>query len=328
MPRSFRFEPPEPRPGSADPAPAAPRALLGRWEHRVTVVVGGPGLGKTTLLAQAIAENRLAPRGRDVWIGVVPRRCRRRRPGPRRVAAAVVAPVAGAAADRRRPGRRAGRGPGPAAVAEAVWRQSPTAVCLVVDDVHWLPAGSPGAGWLAGLIDALPANGHVLVTSRWSAGDPAGPAVQPGAGPAAGRGRAAVLRGRARRLRRAPGTGGRAVQRHRRLAGHGRAHRQRRGRPDRRLPVGGGPRAPRAGPPPGAGHAVRPGRRRRRPRGRCARRAGRPGPRPRRRAAGSPGCGRRLADAPPAVAVGAGARPRPRRAAGRAAPGRRTHGGG
>ena len=69
MPRSFRFEPPEPRPGSLT-RPRLLRALLGRWEHRVTSVVGGPGMGKTTLLAQAVAENRLAPPGVDVWIGL------------------------------------------------------------------------------------------------------------------------------------------------------------------------------------------------------------------------------------------------------------------
>jgi LuxR family transcriptional regulator, maltose regulon positive regulatory protein len=166
MARSFRFEPPEPRPGFLT-RPRLLRALLGRWEHRVTVVVGGPGLGKTTLLAQATAENRLAPRGRDVWIGVSPGDA----DGDalaRDVLAAVVAPVAGAPpADAGLTGGR-DEAPGPAAVAEAVWRQSPTAVCLVVDDVHWLPAGSPGAGWLAALVDALPANGHVLVAGRWA----------------------------------------------------------------------------------------------------------------------------------------------------------------
>ncbi|HEY6696757.1 MAG TPA: hypothetical protein VIZ67_00920, partial [Acidimicrobiales bacterium] len=68
MPRSFRFEPPEPQPGSLM-RPRLLCALVGRWEHRVTSVVGGTGMGKTTLLAQAVAENLLAPRGEDVWIG-------------------------------------------------------------------------------------------------------------------------------------------------------------------------------------------------------------------------------------------------------------------
>ena len=69
MPRSFRFEPPAPRPGSLT-RPRLLRALLGRWDHRVTTVVGGPGLGKATLLAQALAEKQLAPRGEDVWLGL------------------------------------------------------------------------------------------------------------------------------------------------------------------------------------------------------------------------------------------------------------------
>jgi LuxR family transcriptional regulator, maltose regulon positive regulatory protein len=164
MPRSFRFEPPEPRPGSLT-RPRLLRALLGRWEHRVTSVVGGPGMGKTTLLAQAVAENRLVPRGEDVWIGL------EQSDGDgvvlaRDVMAAVRAP---------RRDRAAGMVPGttdeapdPATVADAVWRRAPTAVCLVVDDVHWLAPGSPGATWLTALVDGLPANGHVLLASRWS----------------------------------------------------------------------------------------------------------------------------------------------------------------
>ncbi|MGH9251969.1 MAG: BTAD domain-containing putative transcriptional regulator, partial [Acidimicrobiales bacterium] len=164
MPRSFRFEPPEPRPGSLT-RPRLPRALLGRWEHRVTSVVGGPGLGKTTLLAQAVAENRLAPRGEDVWIGL--------EPGDadgvvlaRDLMAAVRAeghdPAAGTT-----PGTT-DEAPDPPTVADAVWRQAPTPLCLVVDDGHWLAPGSPGATWLTALIDALPANGHILLASRRS----------------------------------------------------------------------------------------------------------------------------------------------------------------
>jgi LuxR family maltose regulon positive regulatory protein len=161
MPRSFRFEPPQPRPGSLT-RPRLLSALLARWEHRVTSVVGGPGMGKTTLLAQAVAENRLAPRGEDVWIGL--------EQGDadgvllaRDVMAAVTAEWAGEGT-----AAPADEVPDPATVADAVWRRAPTAVCLVMDDVHWLPPGSPGAAWLTALVDALPANGHVLLAGRWS----------------------------------------------------------------------------------------------------------------------------------------------------------------
>ncbi|HET6663783.1 MAG TPA: hypothetical protein VFG94_05980, partial [Acidimicrobiales bacterium] len=164
MPRSFRFEPPEPRPGSLT-RPRLLRALLGRWEHRVTSVVGGPGMGKTTLLAQAVAENRLVPRGEDVWIGL--------EEGDANgvvLARDVMAAVGAAGRDRAAglvPGITA-EAPDPATVADAVWRRAPTAVCLVVDDVHWLAPGSPGAMWLTGLVNAMPANGHVLLASRCS----------------------------------------------------------------------------------------------------------------------------------------------------------------
>jgi LuxR family maltose regulon positive regulatory protein len=161
MPRSFRFEPPVPRPGSLT-RPRLLRALLGRWDHRVTTVVGGPGLGKTTLLAQALAENRLAPRGDDVWLGLAPGDAEGH-PLARDALAALAAGTGAAAradADDREPDA--------AAVADAAWRRSPTAVCLVLDDVQVLAPDSPGALWLAELIDALPTNGHVVLAGRWA----------------------------------------------------------------------------------------------------------------------------------------------------------------
>jgi ATP/maltotriose-dependent transcriptional regulator MalT/DNA-binding SARP family transcriptional activator len=161
MPRSFRFQPPSPRSLSLT-RPRLLRALLGRWEHRVTTVVGGAGLGKTTLLAQVVAENRLAPRGDDVWLGIEPGDAERASLARDALAAVAVGPPP----SRDAPGSDAPGPPDPEAVADAVWRRSPAAVCLVFDDVHLLPAGSAGAAWLAGLVEALPANGHVLLAGR------------------------------------------------------------------------------------------------------------------------------------------------------------------
>jgi LuxR family transcriptional regulator, maltose regulon positive regulatory protein len=157
MHRSFRFAPPEPRPASLT-RPRLLRVLLGRWEHRVTTVVGGAGLGKTTLLAQAVAENGLAPRGEDVWIGLTVADADGDLLARDLLDAVASAPDGGPAAgdDPPRPG----------AVADAIWARYPTAVCLVVDDGHLLPAGSPGATWLAGLVEVLPANGHLVVAGR------------------------------------------------------------------------------------------------------------------------------------------------------------------
>ena len=163
MPRSFRFVPPEPR---ADllTRPRLLRSLVGRWSHRVTALTGGPGLGKTTLLAQAIAENRMAPRGEDVWIGVEAHDA-----DADRLARVVAAAIADRDAGTNGSGS-SGNGPAiapdPVTVADAVWHRAPTEACLVLDDVHLLPAGSTGAAWLSALVDALPANGHVVLASR------------------------------------------------------------------------------------------------------------------------------------------------------------------
>ena len=164
MARSFRFVPPEPR-GDALVRPRLLRGLVRRWEHRVTAVTGGPGLGKTTLLAQAMAENRLAPRGDDVWVGLEAHDADAERLA-RVVAAALV--------DEARRGTllvvpEPGVSASPVQVADMLWHRAPSEACLVLDDVHLVPAGSSGAQWLADLVGMLPANGHVVLASR---GDP------------------------------------------------------------------------------------------------------------------------------------------------------------
>jgi DNA-binding SARP family transcriptional activator len=141
------------------------RRLLGRWECRVTALVGGAGLGKTTVLAQAIAENRLAPRGTDLWFGLESHDA-----DADRLARSVLAVVTAPAGDDEPtdPDTAVVQGEAPSAVvvAEAVWQRAPTEVCLTFDDVHRLPPGSGGAAWLTELVDALPANGHVVLASR------------------------------------------------------------------------------------------------------------------------------------------------------------------
>src|SRR6266571_4054819 len=44
------------------------RLLEGRWDRPVTLLVAGPGFGKTTVLAQAVRAHQAAPRGIDVWL--------------------------------------------------------------------------------------------------------------------------------------------------------------------------------------------------------------------------------------------------------------------
>ncbi|MFT3854089.1 MAG: hypothetical protein QM733_15305 [Ilumatobacteraceae bacterium] len=47
-----------------------------------------------------------------------------------------------------------------------VWAQAPNEVCFVLDDVHEITAGSPGAELLGQLAIELPVNGHLLLASR------------------------------------------------------------------------------------------------------------------------------------------------------------------
>jgi DNA-binding SARP family transcriptional activator len=150
MPSSFRFGPPTPRLDLLT-RPRLLRALLDRWERQVVAIVGGPGLGKTTLLGQAVAENLLAPRGDDVWIGVEARDAEGDGLGRAVVRALAAAPDLGS---------------DPHGVADLLWQRSPTALCLVFDDTHLLPPGSGGARWLGELVDHLPANAHVVLAGR------------------------------------------------------------------------------------------------------------------------------------------------------------------
>ncbi|HEY8058220.1 MAG TPA: hypothetical protein VID94_05690, partial [Acidimicrobiales bacterium] len=128
-------------------------ALAGRFERRVTVVQGGAGFGKSTLLAQAIEQNRLAPRGVDVWLGCVPAD-----ESADHLAGGLWAALALL-------GEGAGGGE-PASVATAVWALAPTDVALILDDAHLVPDGSSGADYLADLVESLPTNGHVVLSSR------------------------------------------------------------------------------------------------------------------------------------------------------------------
>src|SRR5690348_1564947 len=108
--------------------------LEGRWDRPVTLLVAGPGFGKTTVLAQAVRAHQVAPRGIDVWVS-----CEAAYEDPVRFATAILdaMPVDGHA-----PGPRATTGPRD--VVDALIRWAPLEVCLLLDDVHEIPPGSPG----------------------------------------------------------------------------------------------------------------------------------------------------------------------------------------
>jgi hypothetical protein len=133
-----------------------------RWDHRVTVVVGGAGFGKSSLLIQACDENALAPRGDDCWLG-----CGPGDDGLRALARGLADAVDADPA--KLPDPDDDRADDPVAlaapIADAVWARAPRHVCLIVDDVHEVGDG-PAAAVLRALIDALPRNGHVVLSGR------------------------------------------------------------------------------------------------------------------------------------------------------------------
>src|SRR5262245_17368609 len=133
--------------------------LRGRWYMPVTVVAAPAGYGKTTLLAQALADNADGPLGIDCWLACAPGDGAASALG-RGLCAAVGATPPSVAV---RVGDAAAYASGGA---EAMWRRSPQQVALVVDDVHEIPPGSDGAAVLAAVVAALPANGHVVLCGR------------------------------------------------------------------------------------------------------------------------------------------------------------------
>jgi len=155
VPRPFRFTCPAPG-ANVLLRPRLLRLLSGRWDRRVVSVVAPAGFGKTTLLAQAAEENALAPRGVDVWLTCEPSDAG---------GSSLEVDLLVALEERA----------GPASVdrvAAAVWRRAPEHVALLLDDVHEIGDGSAGAAVLAGLVDELPANGHLVLAGRT---DPAVP---------------------------------------------------------------------------------------------------------------------------------------------------------
>jgi DNA-binding SARP family transcriptional activator len=124
--------------------------LASRWDHPVTVVDAGPGFGKTTVLAQAVRAHSLAPRGIEAWVG-----CTARHGDAATLVAAVLAALPAVPDE-----------PGARTVLDALIRLAPIEVCLLFDDVHAIPVGSPGAALLRELVRTLPATAHLVLSGR------------------------------------------------------------------------------------------------------------------------------------------------------------------
>lgn len=124
--------------------------LASRFERRLTVVVAGAGYGKTTLMAQAVAENRFDPRGADLWLQITE---------ADRTPAYLVAALAEAlTGDPDAAGDVEG-------LASLVLLRAPESVAFVLDDAHLLD-GSPSWAVIEELLDAMPRNGHLVLGTR------------------------------------------------------------------------------------------------------------------------------------------------------------------
>ncbi|HEV8562737.1 MAG TPA: BTAD domain-containing putative transcriptional regulator [Actinophytocola sp.] len=149
-----------PRPLDVEvPRPRLVARLEKRWERPVTLVVAGPGFGKTTVLAQAVRAHLLAPRGIDAWVT-----CEAGHEDPIHLARTLLAAVLAGCGPSRGRGCRAE--PGARDVVDALIRRAPLEVCLLLDDVHEIPVGSAGAALLGEIAMALPATAHLVLSGR------------------------------------------------------------------------------------------------------------------------------------------------------------------
>jgi LuxR family transcriptional regulator, maltose regulon positive regulatory protein len=153
MSRALRYSPPV-----ADQALIVRPRLLAQLRQRfgrpVTAIVAAPGFGKTTLLAQAIAENSLSPLGDDHWLT-----CQRDDVSLSFLAEGVFAAVGVTTPAPDDPNAAA------TAVADTIWSAAPRHLAIVFDDAHIIRPESPGATFLSGLVRELPRNGHVVLAS-------------------------------------------------------------------------------------------------------------------------------------------------------------------
>jgi LuxR family transcriptional regulator, maltose regulon positive regulatory protein len=160
--RPYRFAPPQPARSLLRRSQLL-RRLDARWDKRITLLLAGAGFGKTSLLAQAVEENRQAPRGDDRWFGC----------GPGDTDPVRLAEGLAMALDAELPprgGPKASDSLGLAtALSDAVWRRSPRHVCLIMDDVHEIPPRSASAELIGAVTASFPTNGHLVLACRHEA---------------------------------------------------------------------------------------------------------------------------------------------------------------
>lgn len=111
----------------------------------------GAGFGKTTILSQALERREDDPMCVDRWLG-----CGARDDSEGEFAAGLRLAMGLSRSD----------GDTVRVVCDAVWKESPAEVAIVIDDVHHISPGSASAQLLERLLQELPANGHLVLAGR------------------------------------------------------------------------------------------------------------------------------------------------------------------
>jgi ATP/maltotriose-dependent transcriptional regulator MalT len=130
--------------------PALLARLAQRWHVPLTLVVAGPGFGKSTVLAQAYRADELRPPGLQGWVGIDP---------GLEEDAFVSAVFAALGAGRRSADPLTD-------LIRLLDAAAPVPVCLVVDDAHRLGVRSSATTLLRELVRRLPAHVHLVLASR------------------------------------------------------------------------------------------------------------------------------------------------------------------
>ncbi len=125
--------------------------LAARWRHPVTVVIAGPGFGKTTALAQAVRSHAAAPVGVEAWVS-----CAAGHEDAGRLAADIVVALHGVP----------GTGDPLGDVLATMRAHAPVQVSVVLDDVHVIPDDSSAGAFLADLVRRLPAHAHLVLAGQ------------------------------------------------------------------------------------------------------------------------------------------------------------------
>jgi LuxR family transcriptional regulator, maltose regulon positive regulatory protein len=132
--------------------PRLVRVLRRRFDVAVTTVVAGAGFGKSVLLSQALADNRVAPHGQDLFLSC--------EPGDAHTTN-LLGGLAEAAGEEVRADDEDGRD-----LLMTLAQRWPSGLCIVFDDVHLVPEGSAGRTLLGRMVADPPPGISFLLASR------------------------------------------------------------------------------------------------------------------------------------------------------------------